>query len=87
MLRLSMITAFIVLSTTAFAQQIDAVKGVKYGVGCIGPVSKYAAGLGTCDIESAKARIFCPDGQVFDRAGAMPQSFVVRSICGLNQVL
>jgi hypothetical protein len=87
MLRMSIAAVFVLLSTSAFAQQMDAVKGIKFGVGCIGPVNKYAAGLGTCDIESSKARIFCPNGDVFDRAGAMPQSFVVRSICGLNQVL
>jgi hypothetical protein len=43
--------------------------------------------LETCVIAGAKTRIWCPNGQVFDRVGAEAHSAVVRSICNLNQVL
>jgi hypothetical protein len=85
MLRLSIAAALVILTTSAFAQT-EAVKDIKFGVGCIGPVSKYADRLGTCSLDDAKARIWCPNGEIFDRVGAPPQSFVVRSICNLNQI-
>jgi hypothetical protein len=86
MLRLSTAAALVFLTTSAFAQT-EAVKGIKFGVGCVSPVSKYADRLGTCPLDDTKARIWCPNGAIFDRVGAPPQSFVVRSICGLNQVM
>jgi hypothetical protein len=87
MLRIAGTAALLLLSTSAFAQRMDAVKGIKFGVGCVGPVNKFAAGLGTCTIAGTKARIFCPSGETFDRDGVPPESFVARSICNLNQVL
>jgi hypothetical protein len=88
MLRMSIAAALVVLSTSAFAQSMEAVKGIKFGVGCIGPVATFAARLGTCAIDGAKSRIWCPNGKIFDRAGAEPQSsYVVRAICDLNQIL
>ena len=86
MLRLSIVAALIFLTTSAFAQ-MESVKGIKFGVGCVDPMSKYAVGLGTCSVGDAKARIWCPNGETFDRVGTPPQSFGVRSICSLNQVL
>jgi hypothetical protein len=87
MLRMSVATALVVLSTSAFAQQTE-VKGIKFGVGCLSPVSIFAPRLGTCMVDSAKSRIWCPNGQIFDRVEKEPRySHVVRAICGLNQVL
>jgi hypothetical protein len=87
MLHLSIAATLIVLSTTAFAQQIEAVKGIPFGVGCVSPVSTLAPRLGSCVLDGAKSRIWCPNGHIFERVGEAPQSYVVRSICNLNQVL
>jgi hypothetical protein len=88
MLRMAMTAALVVLSTSAFAQSMETVKGIKFGAGCVGAVSTFAARLGTCAIEDSKARIWCPNGQIFERKGeGFLSSYVVRAICGLNQVL
>ena len=91
MLRISVAAAFIVLSTSAFAQSTDEVQGRQFGVGCVGPISTFGARLGTCNIDGAMSRIWCPNGKVYDRKAAdyerVPSSPVVRAICGLNQVL
>jgi hypothetical protein len=90
MLRMSAIAALVLLQTSAFAQQSEAItetiKGIKFGVGCLGRVSTLGPRFGTCEIVGSKTRIWCPNGEIFDRAGT-PQSYLVRSICNLNQVL
>jgi hypothetical protein len=85
MFRLSLAAMLVFLSWSAFAQQIEAVKGI--GVGCVGPINTFAPRLGSCALDGAKARIWCPNGEIFDRVGEPPQSYVARSICNLNQVL
>ena len=50
MVRMFTAAALVVLSTSAFAQFMEPVKGIKYGDGCIGPLSTYAARLGACAI-------------------------------------
>jgi hypothetical protein len=88
MMRIALTAALVVLSTSAFAQNINEVKGIKYGTGCVGPVNTFAARLGTCVIGDSKSRIWCPNGKIFEQSGQFPQSsYVVRSICDLNQVL
>ena len=87
MLRMPIIAVLALLSTSASAQVRDAGKGIKFGVGCIGAVSTFAPRLGACVIEGSMSRIWCPNGQVFDRNGALPQSSIVRSVCNLNQTL
>ena len=91
MVRMFTAAALVVLSTSAFAQFMEPVKGIKYGDGCIGPVSTYAARLGACAIADTKSRIWCPNGEIFDRKGSAyevtPSSYVVRAICNLTQVL
>ena len=91
MLRMPITTAFVVLSASAFGQFMEPVKDIKFGAGCVGPVSTFAARLGACTINDSKSRIWCPDGQIFDRRASdyerIPSSYVVRAICGLNQVL
>jgi hypothetical protein len=87
MLRIWLTAALTLLSTSSFAQHIEAVKGIKFGVGCLTPVSAFGARLGTCAIDSSKARIWCPNGEIFERNGEPPQSYVARSICNLSQVL
>jgi hypothetical protein len=88
MLRMAIAAVLVVVSASAFAQSTQQVKGIKFGVGCVGPVSTIAPRLGTCVIEGAKSRIWCPNGKIFDRDGELPQSpYVVRAICELNQIL
>jgi len=87
MLHLSIAAALIALTTSAFAQDGE-VKNIKFGDGCINPVTTFAPGLGTCMVNADTSRIWCPSGKIFDRTEKEPRSsYVVRSICGLNQVL
>jgi hypothetical protein len=87
MLRSFLAAALVSLSTAAFAQHVEADKGLKFGAECVGPVTRLAPRLGTCMIVGAKTRIWCPNRRVFDVMGDKPQSYLVRSICELNQVL
>ena len=85
--RISMSVALALLSTVAVAQHNDEIKGVKFGSGCQEPIKLMAAHLGACALTSSKMRMWCPNGKIFDRNGPLLPSAVVRSICGLNQVL
>jgi hypothetical protein len=86
MMRMSAIAALLMLGTSAFAQTTERIKDVVFGAGCLGPVSKLGPRFGTCEVLGSRTRIWCPNGETFDRAG-VPQSYVVRSICNLNQIL
>jgi hypothetical protein len=90
-LRMSAAAVLVALSTSAFAQSTDEVKGLKFGAGCVGVVSTFAPRLGTCNIDGGMSRIWCPNGKIFDRKGSdyerVLSSYVVRAICGLNQIL
>src|SRR5438046_1792774 len=87
MFRIAMSTALVILSTSAFGQNIDEMKGIQFGGGCVGPVSTFAPRLGTCLISDSRSRIWCPNGKIFDRSGEFPQSsYAVRSMCDLDQI-
>jgi hypothetical protein len=90
MLRTFIIAALVGLSASALAQS-DAKRGIRFGVGCIGPVSTFGPRLGACAVPDSKSRIWCPNGDVFDKSASerepIPSSFVIRAICNLNQVL
>ena len=75
------------LSGLASAQHIDERKGVSFGVGCVGGIRKLEAKFGTCLIAGGKTRLFCPNGQVFDRVGEQAHISIARSTCGLTQKL
>jgi hypothetical protein len=62
MLRISIAATLVILSTSAFAQSMEEVRGIKLGVGCVGPISKVATRLDTCLIADSKTRIWCPNG-------------------------
>ena len=91
MFRIAMSTALVILSTSAFGQNIDKMKGIRFGGGCVGPVSTFAPRLGTCLISDSRSRIWCPNGKIFDRKASayeiIPSSYVARALCGMNQVL
>lgn len=61
---------------------------LKIGVDCIGQVSVLAPKLTMCTIAGTKARIWCPNGQMFegeiDSGG--PAASIARSLCGIAQV-
>ena len=75
------------LPGTAFTQHLDERKGLRFGSGCVGSVSKLEPKFGTCVIAGGKARIFCPNGHVFDRDGEQVHISIARSTCGLTQKL
>jgi hypothetical protein len=82
-----LLAAAMVLSfTPAFALQTVVKKGVKVGVGCLGPVSQVAPKLGTCAIAGPKTRIWCPNGDIFDADEDKAPVPLVRSLCNLTQV-
>jgi hypothetical protein len=84
MLRLFLTAGLIFLNASALAQP----KNIKFGEGCTSPVTKFAGRLGTCTIDGAKSRTWCPNGRVIERQDATPPtSYVVRAMCGLNQIL
>jgi hypothetical protein len=91
MIRIAIAAALVAVSTSAFAQVNSEVRDMKFGAGCLGPVSTFATRLGTCAIEGSMSRIWCPNGQVFERKASdyerIPSSYVVRAVCNLNQVL
>jgi hypothetical protein len=91
MLRISIAAAFLVLSTSAFAQFMEPRKDIRFGVGCITPVNTFSVRLGACRIDDEKSRVWCPNGDIFDREGSdfehVLSAYVVRSICRLNQIL
>ena len=85
-MRMLIVVGLLLLSAPALAQHIEQVKRIKFGVGCVTPVTSYAGGLGACPINNSKARIWCPNGQVFERDGDKPEVYVARSICSLSQL-
>jgi hypothetical protein len=79
--------ALIVMNATASAQFLQESKSVKFGTGCQERIKPMEAGLGTCLITDKRARVWCPNGKVFERDGDLPHVSLVRSACGLSQVL
>lgn len=86
-LRLPIIGALFVLSTAASAQFLEERKSIKFGIGCQERIKPIGAGLGTCLITDKRARVWCPNGKVYERDGDVPHVSLVRSTCGLMQVL
>lgn len=72
--------------TPAAANIIAEQKGLKLGTGCLGPVSTLAPKLATCLVANSRTRIWCPNGQIFDRPEEPAPYAIVRSICNLTQV-
>ena len=87
-LRYAIAAALLSISHPAAALYAEVKPTVKVGVDCIAPVSLLAPKLRTCAIAAAKARIWCPNGQVFE--GVLehggPASALARSLCNMSQV-
>lgn len=77
----------ILMNTAATAQFLQEGKSIRFGSGCQEPIKPMEAGLGTCLITDKRARVWCPNGKVFERDGELPHVSLVRSACGLKQVL
>lgn len=73
--------------TAASAQFLEESKSIKFGTGCQQPIKALAAGLGTCLIGDKRVRVWCPNGKVYERDGDVPHVSLIRSTCGLSQVL
>ncbi len=79
--------ALIVMSTAVSAQFLEETKSIKFGTGCRERIKAMEAGLGTCLITEKRARVWCPNGKVYERDGDVPHVSLVRSACGLSQIL
>jgi hypothetical protein len=78
--------ALALASTPAAAESISQQKGLKLGAGCLGPISTLGPQLITCLVANSRTRIWCPNGQIFDRNEEQAPYAIVRSICNLSQV-
>jgi hypothetical protein len=86
MLRYAIAAALVLWLSPASALVTTAKKSVKLGADCIGPVSMLAPKLGTCTIAGAQMRIWCPNGEMLERAQDQPHVSLVRSLCNMLQV-
>lgn len=86
---LPLLTAAVVIATAtaASAQFLEEAKSIKFGTGCLDRIKAMQAGLGTCLITDKRARVWCPNGKVYERDGTLPHVSLVRSACGLSQIL
>jgi len=87
MLRIVIATCLISVSSACFAQVVQEVKPTTLGGGCEAPANILAPKLAICTLADNKARVWCPNGKVFERRGFDIQPALARSICGLNQAL
>jgi hypothetical protein len=86
-LRLPVAVALMVMSTAASAQFLEESKSIKFGIGCQERIKPMETGLGTCLITDKRVRVWCPNGKVYERDGDVPHVSLVRSACGLRQIL
>lgn len=86
-LHLLIVGALLCISTAASAQFLQEGKSIKFGTGCQERIKPMETGLGTCLITDKRARVWCPNGKVFERDGDLPHVSLVRSACGLRQIL
>jgi hypothetical protein len=85
MLRLSPIVLLLMLGGAACASPMIELKNVKPGEGCKQPYKKTGKGPEMCTTGDSKTRIWCPNGQSFERDEA-PNVALSRSICSLAQI-
>jgi len=85
-MRVLFASAFILSCTVAFALPTAVKKGLALGSGCVGPVSTMGPKLSICATAGAKARIWCPNGDIFDVDEERAQVALVRSLCNLSQI-
>jgi hypothetical protein len=86
MCRVLLAAALVLSCSYAFALPTSVKKGLKLGTGCVGPVSTVAPKLGMCTLAGTKARIWCPNGDIFDLDEEKAPVPLVRSLCNLTQI-
>jgi len=86
MLRYAIAAALVLSCSPAGALVTTTKKSVKLGADCLGPVNMLAPKLGTCTIAGAQMRIWCPNGEMLERAQDQPHVSLVRSLCNMPQV-
>jgi hypothetical protein len=88
MRRLLLATTLVLSCTSAFAFALptSVTKGLKLGSGCVGPISTVAPKLGTCAVAGTRARIWCPNGNIFDLDQDKAPVPLARSLCNLTQI-
>lgn len=84
--RVALATAFFCLNTAALAGPMIQVKGMSPEEGCLRPSKAMTEKLRTCPIADARIRIWCPNGNVFDRDPENLGVAVLRSVCEMNQL-
>lgn len=83
-LRLAIV--LLLVSTPAFAGTIKEMKGLTVGEGCLSPSIAATEKLKTCPVADDRIRIWCPNGNVFDRDSSGAGVAILRSICEMNQL-
>jgi hypothetical protein len=86
MLRYTIAAALILSCCQASALTNVQKTSVKVGTDCISPLSTLAPKLETCTIAGARMRIWCPNGEMFEREQDQPHQSLVRSLCNMLQV-
>ena len=86
MLRYAIAAAFVLSCNPATALTNMQKNSVKVGADCIGPLGTLAPKLATCTIAGSKMRIWCPNGDMFEREQDQPHLSLVRSLCNMLQV-
>ena len=78
--------ALVLLCNPATALTNMQKNSVKVGADCIGPLGTLAPKLATCTIAGSKMRIWCPNGDMFEREQDQPHLSLIRSLCNMLQV-
>jgi hypothetical protein len=82
------VAVLVLVSLPAAAQQYgEKIKRLKIGSGCVEPIKVLSSKIRTCLVTEQKTRIWCPNGDVIERADVSPNVPVLRSLCGINQSL
>jgi hypothetical protein len=84
--RLPLIATLTIIVSAVNAQFLQEAKPTKFGTGCIERIKSNETALGACMIGEARSRVWCPNGEVYERDGDLPDSPLIRSVCGLNQL-
>jgi hypothetical protein len=74
------------LNTAALSAPMIQIKGLAPEQGCLEPAKAATEKLKTCPIADARIRIWCPNGNVFDRDHADIGVAILRSVCEMNQL-
>jgi hypothetical protein len=86
MLRYTMAAVLIMSCGPAVALTNMQKVSVQVGADCVGPVTTLAPKLATCTVAGSRMRIWCPNGDMFEREQDKPHQSLIRSLCNMLQV-